>query len=154
MLTLGCDPGYSGGVVVINSKSGKYEAGHRLKSLKTNPERLNALLLELSENVDLCLIEKVHAFSGQGVKSVFTFGKAFGQLIQAAHLTVGKVEYVTPQKWQKHFNLIVPKTSNITKTQKKNLHKALACKLAGCALPHALADAYLIARYAYETIQH
>ena len=54
-------------------------------------------------------------------------------------------EYVTPQKWQREFGLILPKLSN---TDKKNRHKAVAQQLfPDVKITHAIADALLIAEY-------
>jgi crossover junction endodeoxyribonuclease RuvC len=49
----------------------------------------------------IAIIEQVHSMPGQGVKSVFTFGKGYGSLIG---LLVGlgiRTELVTPQAWKK-----------------------------------------------------
>jgi crossover junction endodeoxyribonuclease RuvC len=53
----------------------------------------------------LAVIERVSAMSGQGVTSMFNFGRSYGDV----RGTIGAMEvplhFVTPQKWKKHFGL-------------------------------------------------
>ena len=91
-------------------------------------------------------LEQVHAMPGQGVTSMFNFGRSYGHL--EAMLTASGIpfERVTPSKWQKEFGLY--KQKGETNTQKKNRHKALAQELfPNIKITHAIADALLIAEY-------
>jgi hypothetical protein len=63
-------------------------------------------------------------------------------------------EYVTPQKWQKEFGLIVTgRGLGQDDTAKKNRNKARAQELfPGIKITHAIADALLIAEYGRRTL--
>lgn len=59
---------------------------------------------DLSEGVTHAVIENVHAMPGQGVCSMFSFGRAAGVADGALALSFpGFVTAVTPQKWQNFF---------------------------------------------------
>jgi len=46
-------------------------------------------------------IEKVHAMPGQGVSSMFKFGKVYGEVLGAIKSENIPHTLITPQKWQK-----------------------------------------------------
>lgn len=120
-----------------------------------NFDQINELMKDWKDTAEFhdhdirVYVEQVSAFSGQGVTSSFTFGTAFGRVLQSALLTGTEPILVRPQVWQKYWGLIV-KGEKLTQTQKKNRNKDCACKLAQQPLTHAFADAYLIARYGYD----
>ena len=60
-----------------------------------------------------CALEHVGAMPGQGVTSMFNFGKVFGEVIGV--LTTLKVpfELVRPQRWQKEFGISGDKSEHI-----------------------------------------
>ena len=95
MLVLGVDPGSKGGFALI---------GDGVAPLVwPMPETLTGLLAAMQERPrpDLAVIESVHAMPGQGVSSMFTFGRGFGQLEALLAFKGLPVAYVTPQRWQK-----------------------------------------------------
>lgn len=99
---VGIDPGQSGAVAVI------FRAGQIVEDWPGCPARAAELLLNwrIEFNVELAALESVHAMPGQGVKSMFAFGRNLGAwegLLAALH-----VGYVmpTPQQWQK--GLVMP----------------------------------------------
>lgn len=93
-------------------------------------------------------VEKVHAFPGQGVSSSFTFGQAYGQLLQGLFDADFEILYVTPRTWQRYLNLPTLADCDGSKTVKKNAHKDLATALyPAIKMTHAVADALLIAHY-------
>lgn len=93
-------------------------------------------------------VEKVHAFPGQGVSSSFTFGMAYGQLLQGLHDADFEILDVTPATWQRALGLPTLAECDGSKTEKKNRHKALAIALyPSIRVTHAVADALLIAHY-------
>lgn len=141
---IGIDPGKSGGIAVLNNS-----LACAWKIPKT--ERDCQELFEELAATDGCFayIEKVHAMPGQGVTSMFNFGRNYGML--RAMLICNKIpfESVKPQAWQAPFGL---KNSKWTKTEKKNQHKARAQELfPKITMTHALADALLIAEFARRT---
>lgn len=94
-------------------------------------------------------VESVHAGPNMASSAAFKFGRGVG-CIQMACIAAGfRLEYVTPQKWQKEFGLIVKgRGLGQDDTSKKNRNKARAQELfPGMKITHAIADALLIAEY-------
>ena len=90
---------------------------------KENKKQINAAQLALeiknrangSENVAV-VIEHVSAMPGQGVTSMFNFGQSFGVLKGIFSAMQIPMDFVSPVKWKKHFNLInTQKDSSRTK---------------------------------------
>lgn len=148
MRWIGIDPGASGGIAWVDGY-GRWEA----RPMPKTERDIWLLVFGLGmEEEKFALIEKVGAFPGQGVVSSFNFGGSYFGLRMA--LTAADIpwELVTPQRWQKEFSLIFPKSKGLSLTQKKNLHKAKAQQLfPGGQITHATADALLIAEYARRT---
>ena len=70
------------------------------------------------------IIEAVHAFPGQGVTSMFTFGQNYGFLRGClVALEISFIE-VTPQKWMAYFGLKKDKEEAGTDYKKRILQKA------------------------------
>ena len=98
---IGIDPGKSGATAVIDGKSKEliewwdYEGAHT-QSLNLNSWKSRYRLSEIA-----CNLEKVNAFPGQGVTSVWSFGQNYGE--HQGILTALQIPYalVTPQMWQK-----------------------------------------------------
>lgn len=57
----------------------------------------------------LAVIERVSAMPGQGVVSMFNFGRAYGDVRGAIAAMDVPLHFVTPQKWKKHFSLTADK---------------------------------------------
>lgn len=131
MLVLGIDPGFTGGLAIIDSKTlevvekcpmpmieVKKQKSRKVR--KTDPEygkqktktytgthkmvnlhKLNAKLERMSEQVGVAYLEQVHARPAEGVSSSFRFGQGYGNL-EAFLIAHGiKTVYVTPQAWTK-----------------------------------------------------
>ena len=95
----------------------------------------------------LAVIEAVHSFPKQGVRSVFTFGQGYGQWlgILAAH----EIPYiqVSPQKWMKYY-----KPLSTDKKERKDQLKHLAQqRFPNLKITLATADAMLLANYLKDT---
>lgn len=104
-LIIGFDPGLKGGMASV--RKGDAEAFCRMPVVKNGTKSildLNEIALRLRDNasqIDLIVIEKVHAMPKQGVTSVFTFGEGYGSIKGiAAGLAIPLIE-VTPQRWMK-----------------------------------------------------
>ena len=92
-------------------------------------------------------IEQVHAMPGQGVTSMFTFGRNLGQIEGVLAALKIPHRYVSPAKWQKEFGLLRKSKAELIR-DKKNRHKAEAQRLfPHIKITHAIADALLIAEY-------
>lgn len=53
----------------------------------------------------LAVIERVGAMPGQGVVSMFNFGRSYGDVRGTIGALDIPLHFVTPQKWKKHFGL-------------------------------------------------
>ena len=99
-IILAVDPGLSGAVCRLESGSIRV-----LRDFRTLPDIARAIQ-DLSAGVTHAVIENVHAMPGQGVCSMFSFGRAAGVADGALALCFpGQVESVAPQKWQNWFRL-------------------------------------------------
>jgi crossover junction endodeoxyribonuclease RuvC len=165
-IILGIDPGLTGGIVIFDgkrilekhiipiikeSRNGKIKNEIDLKSL-------NTIILTAKSYNPKCFLEKVGAMPGQGVSSMFAFGKGFGILI--GMLTAHEIEttLVPPQKW----TALIHKPYSHTSMESKEKSKLIAKNIfpnedflatSKSKIPHAgLVDAALIAVYGYKIV--
>lgn len=108
MKIIGIDPGISGALAVISEDvSGIFDMPVMSSSKgknQINPYELADILR--FEMPDKVVIEKVSAMPGQGVTSMFSFGKSVG-IIEGVCAALGlPVEFLTPQSWKKKAGLI------------------------------------------------
>jgi crossover junction endodeoxyribonuclease RuvC len=92
------DPGLSGAVARL--EKGVLTVERDFKSLRD----INRAVQHLVPTSDLVILEAVHSRPGEGVCSVFTFGKSTGTALGSvfSHHVLNPVE-VAPQKWQNYF---------------------------------------------------
>lgn len=108
MIIVGIDPGLSGAVAFYDTVTKDIEI-HDMPTVevtrngKAKRELSAAMLSEIltSRKVDGAFLERVNAMAGQGVSSVFSFGRSSGIVegILAAYDI--PTTLVTPQAWQK-----------------------------------------------------
>jgi len=138
---MGIDPGVSGGIAFWDND------GVRAHKMPATLADLWALIHDNCYRIStVAYLEKVASMSGEGVRSVFTFGQNFGALRMA--LTAAGIPFfsVPPQTWCKKMGLKKKKTE--TNTEWKNRHKALAQELfPHLKITHYTADALLIMEY-------
>lgn len=110
------------------------------------------LVQTLAADATFAFIEKVGAMPGQGVTSMFSFGRSYGFL--RACLTAADIPWgeVTPGVWQRSMGCLLPKKAGQkkgpTSTEKKNHNKGVAQRLfPDLRITRATADALLIAEY-------
>ncbi len=146
----GIDPGYSGGICVLN-KFGQVE--YICKCPNTEREMVDLLNYPLPEptpeELDLngfVIIEGAHSFPNQGVSSTFKFGMNYGVWIGI--LSALKIPYmiVSPQKWMKTFGSM-PKEK---KDRKNHLKRLAQHRFPSEKITLATSDAVMIALYNYE----
>lgn len=151
MITIvGIDPGISGAVVRI--REGKIIGARR--DFKNFQDVITAIN-QVVQAGDRVFLENVHARPGEGVCSVFTFGKAAGIALGVATVMAGTppVE-VAPLKWQNHFRWYY----NLPKVPGGVPFKELTRSVAERVFPehkelfkrkkdHGTADAALIAKW-------
>ncbi len=109
-MIISIDPGLTGAVAVfhdclIDVIDMPVSAKTNGKGLQVNAALLSKEIRELNF-IDKAIIERVTAMPGQGVTSMFGFGRTLGVIegVLAAHTI--PVEWVTPQKWKKFHGLI------------------------------------------------
>ena len=142
---IGIDPGKGGGVAIVYFGE-RYEKWVAHKCPKTIIEM--AVLLKMFKHTSpntKCFIESVHAFPTDGRSSAFKFGMNYG-IWQGILSSLGiETEFVTPQKWQKHFGEL-PKI----KKDRKNKLKEIASHKSELKATLSSAAAICIAIYGYE----
>ena len=116
MKVIGIDPGITGAIAVVGDVYNVYDMP--VIQASKSKKQLNAY--ELAEiikkiNPDKIFVEKVYAMPGQGVSSMFNFGKTVG-IIEGVIATLKiPVEFVTPQKW-KRWSELIGKEKDISRT--------------------------------------
>jgi crossover junction endodeoxyribonuclease RuvC len=150
MLTvLAVDPGLSGAVVVVNENGALVRCSRDFKSLKHLAEAI--CLYQDLESPHVQVLELVSARPGQGVTSMFTFGRATGVALgQLLALHTRPVIEISPQAWQQFWALLYPGKDSraIVGMMLGSDHPALRRKK-----DHNTADAYLLGMYAVRQLQ-
>lgn len=142
-LIIGIDPGAAGGIGVYSITQGCL-----IMAIKM-PETPTDLLafLKLHSLNSKCYLEKVGGIPGNGANAMFNFGRGYGHLEMALLACRIPTETVTPQKWQKEFQL-GGRGKTMSKTEWKNKLKAKAQQLFPTFnVTLATCDAMLIALY-------
>lgn len=140
---IGIDPGKHGGIAVMGAD------GEVLDVVKM-PETPQDLLdfLERYKDDSLCTLERVGGMPGNGGSAMFNFGKGYGHLQMALLALHIPTEDVTPNKWEKTYQL--GSSGKYTKTEWKNRLKAKAQQMfphLGKKITLATCDALLICEY-------
>ena len=135
---LGIDPGITGAFALIDT-DGEYIV-HDFDG--------EQLLAELLLPIQFAVIEQVHAMPGQGVVSMFNFGKNYGWY--QGLLTALRIPYalVTPATWKK--GVVFPTDGATPKERSLTVARRMFPKANLKAKSHHnRADALLLARYCY-----
>lgn len=151
---LAVDPGKSGAVCRLGG--GKLEVRRDFKCLQD----IARAIRDLSAGVTHAVMEFVHAMPGEGVCSVWAFGRAAGTADGAFALALPAldVEEIPPQTWQRFYRERFNHPFEIVKGRKKWLKEFDSRELAGQIFPsylpllkrkldHNTADSMLIAAY-------
>lgn len=140
---IGIDPGDQGGIAVLSADGSVVEVA----KIPTTPMDVLDFLSKYKDD-SFCILERVGGLPGQGGSAMFNFGKGYGHL-QMALLALGiPTNDVTPNKWEKSFQL--GSSGKYGKTEWKNRLKAKAQQLfpsLGRKITLATCDALLIAEY-------
>lgn len=115
-MIIGIDPGISGAIAMLRDNGVLIDVVDMPVTAKTRGKgnQVNAVLLgdylrSVIKNRDETLrvaIEAVGAMPGQGVTSMFGFGRSMGVIEGAVAAFSLPVEYVTPQRWKKLHGLV------------------------------------------------
>ena len=119
MIYIGIDPGKSGGICFLMDDEIK-----TFKCPATTHDMTEELILAKDIRKCTAVVEKVHAFPGQGVTSCFNFGYNYG--LWLGILSALSIQFVLcpPNKWMRYYS--VPK---LEKRDRKNYLKQLAQQL-------------------------
>jgi crossover junction endodeoxyribonuclease RuvC len=106
--SIGIDPGLSGAVAVISPESLKIfdmptmtvERNGKAKR-QVSATELAHIFANFNSNDTHVYVEKVSAMAGQGVTSVFSFGRSFGMIEGILAAFKLPVTYVAPATWVK-----------------------------------------------------
>lgn len=153
MKVVAIDPGQSGAVACIDTKTGSV----RVADMPTmgrgsgSKRRVNAALLcgiVATFDADAGVVEEVSAMPRQGVASTFAFGEAYGTARTAIIAAGLPIHHVRPRKWKGHFGL--GKSKDASRTRAVELYPELAGELARVK-DDGRAEAVLIARWFIDT---
>ena len=111
MITIGIDPGKSGGIVFIN-RDKIIEMYKCPQTIEEMAELLEPYRMTWESTIPItAYIEQVHAFPSDGRSSVFKFGTNYG--IWQGLLGANKIEtkFIAPQVWMKSLELPKDKVS-------------------------------------------
>lgn len=140
---IGIDPGKHGGIAVLDESGAVVD----IVKMPETPQDLLGLLSQYKEN-SVCTLERVGGMPGNGGSAMFNFGKGYGHLQMALIALEIPTEDVTPNKWEKMYQL--GSSGKFGKTEWKNKLKAKAQQLfpsLGKKITLATCDALLIAEY-------
>ena len=139
MIYIGIDPGASGGIGVIDTNEGA-------NAFPYSDFALQQILSHHSKAK--VIVEKVGAMPGQGVTSMFNFGKAYGYILGALEMLQISYELVTPKTWKKEFGLSSDKKQSID-CCKRLFPTVELRRTSHCRKDHdGMAEALLMAEYA------
>lgn len=162
---IGVDPGKSGGIAVLRTMQPCVSTFEMPESELVLYEVVQSFREHHDPELKITtvFIEQVNAMPGQGVTSMFNFGKEVGRLNQAFVLFPRR--YVRPQVWQKALG-IPPRKKTETQTQWKDRLRFKAQEMVPLALlpfnfwrlrtlaeQRAISDALLIALYGQQVMR-
>ena len=112
MLIMGIDPGNTGGISIVETKIDalpKIAYSLKMPVIQLYGKKIidsQKIHNELSHfDIDVTIMEKVHAMPRQGVTSSFQFGRNFGGIETLSYLFSKRVDYVAPAIWKKSLGL-------------------------------------------------
>ena len=146
MIHIGIDVGNKGGFSLIETNGEKMNI---VTKSWNNDEFVNFLFqLEKTRRI-FCVIEEVHAFKGQGVTSMFNFGKSYGFILGVLEAYQIPYQVISPQKWKKEFGLIKKDKKESIKVCKRLFPNVCLLANERCRIESdGMAESLLIAEYA------
>lgn len=148
---IGVDPGKKGAYAVIRENA---DGTQNVSAKAWDDEQFVNDMTDLvswaerrNGNV-FCVVEKVGAMPGQGVTSMFSFGKSCGYIEGVLRALKIPYELVIPQKWKKEWSLTNDKNLSIETCKKLYPDVSLKATERCRNDSDGLAEAILIATYA------
>ena len=108
MIILGIDPGLSGALAFLDTRDNTIDVvdmptvtvmRNRKEKREVSAQLVAAIVVK--RHVEEAFLEKVNAMAGQGVSSVFSFGRSAGIIEGVLAAFDIPTTLVTPQAWQK-----------------------------------------------------
>ena len=158
MLIIGIDPGISGsicffedGIIKDVVEMPTMTDGKKNKRQVNGPQIFNEITERINKidkkNIKV-VIEQVSAMPGQGVTSMFNFGQSFGVLKGIFSAMQIPMDFISPVKWKKHYNLINTQKDS-SRTKAIEFFPYISSKLSRKKDANK-ADAILIASFYYQ----
>lgn len=146
-LAIGIDPGKHGCIALMNVETHTIEAVHKMPQTPTD---FISTLSSYVANECVVYLEQVNEQPSQ--RGMFEYGRNYGMI--ETSLAALKIPHykVTPQKWQKMFQLKKPTTTDKAKAyrERKAILKAKAQEIfPNIKVTLETADGLLLAEYAY-----
>lgn len=104
---LGIDPGYGGALALLDGDNlliHDMPTHHLLRSGRAKQEidlAELARLIDAAAPIFHAVVEQVGPMPGQGISSIFAFGKGYGMILGILAANFVPVTLVTPQRWKK-----------------------------------------------------
>lgn len=149
-IIIAIDPGKKGGLAVMDLNNEVVDVAN----MPDTPQDLLEFLKEAKNYGDcVCYLEKVGGMPGNGGSAMFNFGKGYGHIEMALLALEIPTMTVTPQMWQKTYNVgsvSITRSDAADKREHKNKLKAKAQQLfpsLGKRVTLQTCDALLIGLY-------
>lgn len=109
-IIIGVDPGQSGAFAALDQQGNLHDTWDMpMVDKRINGALIADILVQLQVVADVLICEDVHAMPGQGVTSMFTFGRGLG-VVEGVALGAGiPVRWVSPAKWKRALGLSADK---------------------------------------------
>ena len=158
MFIIGIDPGISGAICFF--ENGKVKDVIDMPTMsdgKKNKKQINGRQIynEILSRINnypqdgvRVVVEQVSAMPGQGVTSMFNFGQSFGVLKGIFSAMQIPMDFISPVKWKKHYNLINTQKDS-SRTKAIEFFPYISSKLSRKKDANK-ADAILIASFYYQ----
>ena len=138
-MILGIDPGKQGGIAFLNGEGA---------TVYPMPDLNEFIEMVKHHKPKHAFVEKQQAFRGQGVVSMFTLGKHYGELLGILAALQVPVVIVTAKTWKQFFGIAKAKTRRERKQKALAKAKQLFPHLAAhIGKKDGLAEALLIAEW-------
>lgn len=146
MLAIGIDPGKSGALAVIYADENNEP--FRIKVIPFDESAYRDALATCVDSRVVCCVEKVGAMPGQGVVSMFTFGRNLGLIEGLLQANTIPYQLIPPQTWKKEFCLSGDKQASIDVCRKLFPHVDLLPSPRSRKESDGMAEDLLMAEYA------
>lgn len=146
---LGIDPGLSGAIAFYAPDAPATVTAEDMPIVAGEVDAVTLATRIRQMAPTMAIIELVGARPGQGVTSMFKFGRAFGTAIGVISALQIPIHYSSPLRWKKHFRLTTDKEQS--RREAIRIFPASASQFSR-KKDHGRAEAALMARYAADTI--